>query len=183
MDNNALQALVVELESYLPALETKRTSDPLANDCFEAADYWCGLGRRVLEGDTRVNYPERVRGEHELLDELREISRRRPSDDLREFERVLEAGKELLEIVGAVKPPHDGHLGFLRIIRELFGFVLTEFAFKVTDEQPTSIRLSSGAVYLDIECLSDPWLSFSFGLESPKPHDFRIHDLLLPEKR
>jgi hypothetical protein len=173
-----LQALVIELESYQPSLKPNRATIPIANDCYEAADDWRHLGRRVLENDTRVNYPERARGERMLLAELQKIVEGKSLDEQRKYAPVLRAGGELIEIVGSVQPPTDGHLGFLRIVRALFSFLRADFHFNEMGTEPTSIRFSSGAVYLELGLAMDPWMSCSFGIESQKPHNFWIHDLL-----
>ncbi|MGA2834521.1 MAG: hypothetical protein ABSE55_15750 [Terracidiphilus sp.] len=178
MANESLQALVIELESHLPQLKERRAKNALANDCYEAADDWRHLGRRVLENDTRVNYPERVRGEYELLAQLREILQNKPVGDRLEYEQLLNTGEELLKIVGEVQPPKDGHLGFLRIVRSLFEFLQTEFDFSVVGEGPTCLRFSSGAVYLELKHSIDPWMSCGFGPEPEDSKTFWIHDLL-----
>ena len=67
-----------------------------------------------------------------------------------EYGPQLNTGGEILEIVGAVQPPSDGHLGFLRVIRQYFRFLQTDYGFAITDEQPTSMRFSSGAVYVEL---------------------------------
>src|SRR5271165_6911866 len=125
-----LQALVVELESYLPSLRPDKSTIAIANDCYEAADDWRHLGLRVLENDTRVNYPERATGERMLLARLQRILESKPPDEQEIYTRVLKAGGELIEIVGTVQPPVDGNLGFLRIVRKLFSFLSTEQDFK-----------------------------------------------------
>jgi hypothetical protein len=174
-----LQALVTELESCLPSLEANRWTIPIANDCYEAACYWCDLGRWVLESNTRVNYPERARAERMLLAEIQAILVSKPIDEQKVYAPVLKAGGELIEIVGSVQPPVDGHLGFLRIVRELFSFLRTDLHFKEMATEPTSIRFSSGVVYIEMNGPAHaPWFSCSFGVECQKPHDFQIQDLL-----
>ncbi len=106
--NVPLQKAVSELESHLPELERQRASDTFANDLYEAAYYWCELGRWVLENNTKVNYPERVRGERELLAKLQEIlGNKSPEEQLR-YGPLLNVGSEILRMVGAVQPPRDG---------------------------------------------------------------------------
>lgn len=80
-----LKALVDELEGMLPLFEARRNEDALANDCFEAAWYWRDLGRWVLEGNTRVNYPERAKGEFMLLTQLLRSGRQRWRGRLKEL--------------------------------------------------------------------------------------------------
>jgi hypothetical protein len=176
--NESLQKAVIELERQLPELERQRTSDTFANDLYEAAYYWCELGRWVLENNTKVNYPERVRGERELLAKLHEILRNKSVEGQVKYGPLLNTGGEILRIVGGVQPPSDGHLGFLRIIRGYFRFLQTDYSFSITDEQPTSIRFSSGAVYVKLEHSRDPWLSCLFGPESTEREHFSIRDLL-----
>ncbi|HMK28260.1 MAG TPA: hypothetical protein VK473_01155 [Terriglobales bacterium] len=176
--NEALLKAVTELESHLPELERQRLLDPFANDLYEAAYYWCELGHWVLEDNRRVNYPERVRGETDLLIKLRSILEGKSADEQKSYLPLLNTGGEILSHVGRVRLPEDGYLGFLRIIRECFGFLQTEYGFSITDEQPTQLRFSSGAVYVKLEHSRDPWLSCLFGPESSEPNRFSIYDLL-----
>jgi hypothetical protein len=173
-----LQSLITELESYLPSLEAKRATVPIANDCYEAACYWCDLGRWVLESNTKVNYPERAKGERMLLAQLQRFLEGKSPEEQVEYAPVLKAGSELVEIVGTVQPPADGHLGFLRITRELFSFLRTEFQFTEDDTEPTSIRFSSGVVYVELGCSISPSLTCTFGPEPQGSKHFWIDDLL-----
>jgi hypothetical protein len=176
--NESLQKAVSELESHLPELERQRSSDTFANDLFEAAYYWCELGRWVLENNTKVNYPERVRGERELLVKLQEMLENKSPEEQQRYRPLLNIGSEMLRMVGTVQPHRDGHLGFLRVVRECFRFLQTDYSFSMVDEQPTSIRFSSGAVYVKLEHSRDPWSSCLFGPESPQTKHFSISDLL-----
>jgi hypothetical protein len=108
---------------------------------------------------------------------LREFLAKRPPHEQDEFRRVLDAGEDLLKIVATVHPTKDGHLGFLRIAREQFGF-LNELGFKVVNEEPTQIRFSSGSIYLELSHSVNPWLSCSFGPDVPDTHSYWIQDLL-----
>ncbi len=176
--NFRLKTLVDEIGGALPQFAAHRDVDPLANDCYEAAWYWRDLGRWVLEGNTRVNYPERAKGEFMLIARLREFLAKRPPEKRSEFGRVLDAGEELLKIVSGVMPPKDGHLGFLRIIRAEFGFLESDFGFKVVQEEPTQIRFSSGDIFLELSHSVNPWLSCSFGPDVKDGPSYWIHDLL-----
>jgi len=176
--SESLQNAVSKLEAQLPELEKQRASDAFVNDIYEAASYWCELGRWVLQKNTKVNYPERVRGERELLAKLESILRGKPTEAQLEYGPLLDTGGAILRIVEGVQPPKDGHLGFLRIVRECFQFLQADFGFSVTKEQPTSLEFSSGAVYLELECSRDPWMSCLFGPESAERKHFSIQDLL-----
>jgi len=173
-----LQALVIDLVSYLPSLKPNRATIPIANDCYEAADDWRHLGRRVLDNDTRGNYPERARGERLLLARLQRILESKSPDEQRIYAPILKAGNELIKIVATVQPPVDGHLGFLRIVRELFSFLRTELNFEEVEAQPAWIRFSSGVVYVELQHSISPFMTCSFGLESTESKCFWIEDLL-----
>ncbi len=176
--NIQLKKVVSELESHLLELERRRASDTFANDLYEAAYYWCELGRWVLEDNTKVNYPERVRGEHKLLAKLQGILRSKSAEEQMKYGPLLNAGRETLGIVGAVQPPRDGHLGFLKVVRQCFRFLQKDYGFSIADEQPTSIRFSSGEIYVKLEHSRDPWSSCLFGPESAETKHFSISDLL-----
>lgn len=119
-----------------------------------------------------------MRGERELLAKLQEILRSKSAEAQLKYAPLLNTGGEILRIVEGVQPPSDGHLGFLRIVRECFRFLQTDYDFSIADEQPTSIRFSSGAVYVKLEHSRDPWLSCLFGPELPKKKHFSMYDLL-----
>ena len=53
------------LEFWCGELKPRRSSDPLANDVYEEADDLRSFEEMILRGDTRVNYPARVRQERE----------------------------------------------------------------------------------------------------------------------
>lgn len=175
---SSLNDCVNDLESRLPRLIPRRAIDAMANDCFEAGDYWVRLGRRALESDTRVNFPERAYGQYKLLEQLREILPRKSKEDQHEFAQLLDAGERLLELIGKIKPPPDGHLGFLRIVRTKFDFVVSDFGFSILDEQPTSCRFHSAAVNLELSHSVASSLSCEFGPEPSGSGAFWIEDLL-----
>jgi hypothetical protein len=174
----SLENELSELEVHLPQLVEHRATDAFVNDLYEAAYYWCKLGRWVVENNTKVNYPERAGGERELLNKLKSILAGKPMEAQAKYSPLLSAGEEILRIVGAVEPPKDGHLDFLKIVRECFQFMLVDFDFRVAEEQPTQLRFSSGKVYLELACSSDPWMSCQFGPEPYEQEHFWIDDLL-----
>jgi hypothetical protein len=173
-----LKELVAQLEERLPELERERFSTPLANDIFEAVDYWRDLGRYVLENNTKVNYPERARGELLLLSELRGILQNKSPEEQQKYTQLLSTSEELLRSVGQVEPPKDGHLGVLKVIDQYFDFLWAQYNFSIADKQPTGVSFSSGAVYLKLECIENPSLSCSFGPECEPRQTFWIDDLL-----
>jgi len=174
----ALKELLGQLEAKLPELEDRRFSSAFANDVFEAVDYWRNLGQHVLDGNTKVNYPDRAQSQLELLSRLEAILRTRSADDQKRYAQLLGASKQLLARVGQVRPPEDGHLGVLRVIGECFQFLRTEYNFAITNQHPTGVRFSSAAVYLNLECIENPVLSCSFGPKTEPQQIFWIGDLL-----
>jgi hypothetical protein len=173
-----LEELVGQLETLLPELEAERLSSAFANDVFEAVDYWRGLGRHVLDGNTKVNYPERAKAELSLWGKLNGILGQKPVEVQIKYAPLLIVTQELLQTVEGINPPGDGHLGFWRTIGMHFSFLQRQYAFAVTEKQPTVIRFSSGAVYLKLECIDNPALSCSFGPEPEQDKTFWIDDLL-----
>jgi hypothetical protein len=162
------------LDALLPQLEKRRSFSPLANDIFEACDYWSKLGHRAIENDTRVNYPARASGEMPLLEKLQSMLNQQEEDQ--SFRKALGKGRAILSALQSVLPPKEGHLGTLRVIRREFAF-LSEFGFRVMREEPTGIFFSSSTVYLNLEFATTPDLSCGFGPESPRK-TFWIDDLL-----
>ena len=174
----SLRKAVPELETHLPELKRQGRADGLLHDLYEAAEYCCQLGRWVLEGNTRVNYPDRARGQLKFLTELKDALQNRPAAVQSRYTPIIEATERILRFVEKVQPPKDGHLGVLRVIRELFQFLQTEYSFAIIDTQPTGIRFSSGTVYLRLECIESLTLSCSFGPEALPQQVFWINDLL-----
>jgi hypothetical protein len=166
------------LESSLPELQRQRNTEAFANDVYEAVDDWCHFARHAVENDTRVNYPLRARSEFDLLAKLREILRGRSSEEQQRYGPLFETAQEMIEQLETVPLPSDGHMGALKAIREHFGFLRTEYGFEITDEQPTGVRFSSGAVFLKLEYSKNPSLSCSFGPDSKDGKEFGIDDLL-----
>jgi hypothetical protein len=174
----ALKDIVDKMESYLPELERQRSSNPFANDVFEAADDLRHLCSRVLDGDTRVNYPVRAREELGLWRTLADFLQRRSTEEQQRYATIFETAQQILKDVQTVEPPKDGHLGVLRIIREQFGFVQTDYGFAIVKEEPIGIRFSSREVYLELEWAKKYNSSCSFGPESNPKESFWIDDLL-----
>jgi len=167
-----------EIEKSLPELERQRSrDDAFANDVYEAASYWVHLARRVLEGDTAVNFPARVAEETRSLSQLVGILKSRSEEEPSRYAMLFERAKELLAIVASVTPRPEGHLGFVKIVRSLFQFVEL-YGFEVVDWQPTALRYSSAGVHLTLEWSPAPSISCCFGPEGKPPRDFWIDDLL-----
>jgi hypothetical protein len=173
----SLQQNVEALESELPKLERQRNSGGLANDLYEAVDDWRRLGQYALGNDARVNYPVRAREELGLLSKLQEILRQ-SQQEWQRYSPLLETAGDLLEQVAAIQLPKDGYLGVLRIVRQHFAFLCTEYSFQITDEQPTGARFSSNFVYVKLEWSKNASLSCSFGPASNDVDVFWLEDLL-----
>jgi hypothetical protein len=173
----SLQELLAELESQLPRLARTGSSDCFAKDVHEAVEYWCHLGHYVLENDTRVNFPVRAEGQLLWLTELKERLLGAPKEQ-ELYGPLFAASSELLTLVQAVVPPKNGHLGVLKIVRNAFRFLQTDYTFTITAEEPTGLRFSSGAAYVRLEYAKKAYLSCQFGPEPEAEHFFGIKDLL-----
>ncbi len=166
------------LASQLPDLKRQRSATPFANDIYEAAEYWHRLGTYVIENNTRVNFPQIALSELELMEQLESLLSIRSSEEQERYAPVFQAAGKLLRFVEEVQPPKDGHLGVLKVIREQFGFLLTDYGFSIAMEEPIGIRFSSGDVYVDLKWAKKYDSSCSFGSESDPKKSFWIDDLL-----
>lgn len=174
----SLQDNLDRLKSHLAELEPRRSSDPLANDVFEQADDLKNLAEMMLKGDTRADYPARVRQEMESLRKLDEFWSERAPEELRRYGPVFDVAQEILKVAQAIQPLKDGHLAVLRTIRENFGFLQTDYGLAATSEKPTGIRFSSGTVWLELGWGTTPDLSCYFGAEWEPQNHFWVEDLL-----
>lgn len=175
---DALREDVEVLARHVADLEPQRHSDPFANDVYEAAWYWRDLGNWVLEKNTRTNFPARAREEFALLEQLKEKLVEKSAEEQKEYCPVFETAERILKVVENVEPPRDGHLGILRIIREKFGFLQTDYGFALLKEEPIGVRFSSGEVYLELKWAKKHNSSCSFGPESNLKKSYGIDDLL-----
>jgi hypothetical protein len=166
------------LDSYVPFLEQQKMSSPFGNDVYEAVVYWRDLGQWVLEGNTRVNYPVRASEEKALLSKLLVSMHSRPQAEQERYAQVFEVAGQVLQVVGSTQPSKGGHLGTVAIIKKEFRFLQTDYGFKITDEQPTSVRFSSGSVYIELQSSEEPSLSCSFGPEDREDASFWLDDML-----
>jgi hypothetical protein len=153
-------------------------SDGFAKDVYEAVEYWCDLGNYAVQHDTRVNFPARAEGQILWLKKLHDALQSRSAEEQQLYKPILVASSELLRTISAVVPPTEGHLGVLKVIRNHFGFLQTEYGFTVTGQEPTGLRYSSGAVYIRLEYATKSFLSCQFGPEPENDHFFGIKDLL-----
>ena len=106
-------------------LEPGRNDSGIVNDVFEAAEDWKGLGRLVLE-DKGYDIAGRLKQEVESLEGLRNFYGAE-LDQNPDFARVMELGAQMIAAAKQYEPPRDGYLGAVRIIRQTFAFLQTEF--------------------------------------------------------
>jgi hypothetical protein len=86
--------------------------------------------------------------------------------------------QDVLKVAEAIPLPKDGHLGILKVIRQTFGFLETDYGFTAIAEGPLGMRFSSGTVYLELGFGAAPSLTCSFGQESQPKKNFWVEDLL-----
>jgi len=173
-----LQQLITALESYLPELQRQRSSSDFANDLFEAVDDLCHLAHYILKRDTRIDYPVRVRQEQQLWKTLEGTLSKRPAKDQALYGEMFREARQVLRFAETIRIPEGGHLGILRVIRQQFKFVETEYGYRVVHQSPIGVRYSSGAVYLELKWAKRYASSCWFGPESNSEDSFSIDDLL-----
>jgi hypothetical protein len=176
-DVNELTGLITALRGYHSRLIPREKTDGYAHDVVEAIEYWCSLAERAIANDERVNYPERAKGQLQWLGELEVALSRRPLAEIPEYKQVFETATSLLELLIRIPVPPNGYLSVLKIIREQFGFLQTEYGFFVTDEQPTGMKFASHSVYVSLEHATQSYLSFAFG-RTMEDSCFWLEDLL-----
>jgi len=167
-----------KLKLWCAEMEPRRSSNPLVNDVYEEAADLRQLAETILNGDTRANYPARVRQERECIRKLQEFWSQKAPEDLRRYDPVFEVAEKILSIAEGIPLPKDGHLGVLKVIRQTFGFLETDYGFTVTTEEPLGMRFSSGEVYLELGYATAPSLSCLFSQESQPRKHFWVEDLL-----
>jgi hypothetical protein len=173
-----LRALISELELRLPELDRGRSSSAFANDVFEATDDLIHLGHYALDGNTKVDYPGRLRQERQLWKQLNDSLRNRPVEDHDQYASVFHAAERVLRIVELVPPAEGGYLGSVRIILDQFNFLQTEYHFVIEEEGSLKVRFSSGTVYVELSWAKTFSASCVFGPESNPGAPFWIDDLL-----
>jgi hypothetical protein len=173
-----LQAVLDELRGELPALERDRSSSAYQNDMFEAVDDWCHLCQRAIDSDTKVDFPKRAGEEMPLLNTLNSTLSAQGTEQAPCFAHILELSRRALLLLAEFKPPEDGHLGVLRIIRDQFSFLSQEFHFRVVAEEPAGVRFSSGQTWIELSAAAMSSLSCSFGPEPPGSGTYWLEDLL-----
>jgi hypothetical protein len=149
------------LESRLTDLRDRRNDGPLENDIYEAVADCCHLGRRAIEGDTRVNYPARAQSEKMHFRKLRDFWVAKDREGLERYQPLLNSAHEMIQQIAETPMTSSGHLGVLKIIRKHFGWLLEQFGFTITDEHPTGVCLTSGRVSLELACATQSSLSFA----------------------
>jgi hypothetical protein len=173
-----LREKVRTLDLQLAELEKQRSTDSFANDVYEAVWYCRDLSNWVLENNAKVNFPARAREELRFLRDLRKTLTKKSSEEQERYAPVFETAEEVLNVVETRQPPKDGYLGILRVIRERFGFLQTDYGFVISKEEPIGAQLSSGHVYIQLEWARNYHSSCSFGPEFEPEQSFSIDDLL-----
>ncbi len=164
------------LRALAAKLEPGRKDSGIVNDMFEAADDWKSLGRLMLE-DERRDLRGRIKQEEELFAELRAFYGDALEQDP-DYAGIMELGARLIAAGNQRKIDPDGYLGSMKIVRQTFAFLQTDFGLMpgpepndmwdyASDRVCVSLRLPS---HYDSECrlkqLSDP------------DKDFALEDLL-----
>ena len=181
---NALIALSDKLKPY-------RNVKPIINDMFEAADDWRSFGQQQLE-EENWDLTGRMHQEEELLTSLQAFYGD-AIDQNPDYAKIMELGARLIATCKQRKIDPDGWLGIIRILRQTFAFLTSEFGLKpgpgsegafdyASDRVAVMLRLPNKyGSFCYVEQMSDP--SFSFALEDLLFMDGVSTSLALPEGR
>lgn len=182
---------VEALVALAAKLEPLRDDTPLANDMFEAAADWADFGRMQLEKPEEENWDltGRMRQEEELVASLKDYYGKQMYENP-DYARVMEIGAYLIAACKQRRIHPDGWNGILRVLRDTFAFLTSEFgmrpgpgtegAFEYTSERlEVSLNLPN---HYDSRCrltrVSDP--SRRFELEDLLFMDGMSTSLALP---
>ncbi len=106
-------------------LKPARNDQPIINDMFEAADDWRNLGNSLLK-DNGHNLSGRVQQEEELVAALQAFYGKALQQDL-DYAAVMDLGGQIIAEGKQRKYDPDGYLGSVKIVRETFAFLQSEF--------------------------------------------------------
>ncbi len=119
-------------------------------------DHFIDYLRPVLvgasENSTQLDYPK-IAAEY-----LRDVNRLRTeleSAALPEAEREAYSGyliecKQLIEYLGSLPVPPEGHLGFRKHAVEAFQFLIDDYGYELLEAEPIEVRFASGKVSVKI---------------------------------
>ena len=164
---------VEALAAIAAKLKPLRNDTPLANDMFEAAADWADFGRMQIEKPEEENWDltGRMRQEEELIASLRDYYGKQMYENP-DYATVMEIGAYLIETCKYRKIHPDGWNGILRVLRDTFAFLTSEFGLKSGSDfdgayeyRSERVGVSLGLPYrIHSSCyvkkISDPSLSF-----------------------
>ena len=119
------------LAALAAKLRPLRNDMPIINDMFEAADDWKNFGQIQLERvpEERWDLTGRMQQEEELLGRLRRFYGEAIDRDP-DFARIMELGARLIAACKQRKVDPDGWLGIVKVLRQTFGFLASEFGMR-----------------------------------------------------
>ncbi len=122
---------VEALAALAAKLRPLREDTPLANDMFEAAADWANFGQMQIEKPEEENWDltGRMQQEEELLASLEDYYGKQMYGNP-DYARVMEIGASLIAACKQRKIHPDGWKGILRILRDTFAFLTSEFGMR-----------------------------------------------------
>ncbi len=157
-------------------LEPGRNGSPIVNDVFEAADDWKNLGRILIE-NKGWDISGRVKQEVELFDRLHSFYGARLEQNP-DYVRVMEAGARIIAAGKRYKPDPDGYLGSMRIVRQTFAFLQSDFGLMPGPEPDGMWDYASDRVCVGLR-LPNQFDSFCWIKQPSNPdRNFALEDLL-----
>ena len=112
-------------------LEPLRNDTPLVNDMFEAAADWANFGQMQVEKPEEENWDltGRMQQEEELIASLKDYYGKQMYENA-DYARVMEIGAHLIATCKQRRTHPDGWNGILRVLRDTFAFLTSEFELK-----------------------------------------------------
>lgn len=123
-----------------------------ASELDEELSYVNALAVRVSDRSTQTDF--RAMADAELVD-LRGLTRKLHQAAVADSQKSLYLGlltttRDLVECIGAIPVPEEGHLGFPEIAQRDFRFLVQEYGFHVSAVNPLYVRYESAAAKIEL---------------------------------
>ncbi len=157
-------------------IEPGRDHSGIVNDLFKAAGNWQDLGQRLLQRKS-YSLSGRVKQEVEIFDDLQSYY----GCELKEnpdYMDIMEAGARVIAAGKEYKPPPDGHLESVKIVRQTFAFLQSEFGLIPGPEPEEMWDYASDRVCVHLELATEFGSWCRITQASNPSSDYYLEDLL-----
>lgn len=176
-----MNSLIEAREKILHCLaDINRTDDLSLNlkNFTDAANYWVHIADWMLSENERVDYQQIARLESENIVFMREEKNGDPSLTEEIKTDVLKSAEYIVRMAGQRVPSPFGYLGFLRIVKEKFDFLMHVECMRIAVESSDRIVFASEASSIDIGFPRVRYSCFNFIMDQSGEEPPQLEDLL-----